>query len=86
MMGKKVESVYCDFTKLPTDSGKHIVQKQIEIVPFDKVMMLASSTIALQCKHTNGFPYGMPKGFWFSVVAERKTIIDLAKEMHSKPR
>ena len=29
--------------------GKHVVQKQIEMVPFDKVM-LASSTKAWQCK------------------------------------
>ena len=65
--------------------GKHIVQKQIEMVPFDKVM-LATSTKAWQCKYTNWLPYRMQKDFWFSVVAERKPIIDLAKEMHSKPR
>ena len=26
MGGKQVESVYCDFTKIPSDSGRHLVQ------------------------------------------------------------
>ena len=64
--------------------GKHVVQKQIEMLPFDKVM-LATSTKAWQCKYTNWLPYQMQKNFWFSIVAERKPIIDLAKEMYGIP-
>lgn len=67
--------------------GKPVLQNQIEIVPFDRMMLVSSNKTGNYKLSNKWRPYRMQKYFWFSLVSTSDNLFgSLMTEMHSKPR